>query len=291
MEDARALLDSLMGHTRDKTKEENSKTDGWKESGVCKRYLLGFCPNSAQDNWFHNTRRKDIGMCHKIHSDRLREDFENHPDRGKYEPDYEREFLRFLEDLVREADQWIQRETANSKSGGKVTKMPEAVKEKLAQLKNQSEILFKHAEDASEKGDISASKCSTDLAEIINKEMAELREEHTYESAGDEVCDVCGVRCNPEQKADFQGHLGGRVHEAYTKIREKVKILREKARNPAAKNESGDGKDKRDRERDRKGSKNEESKEEAKPRDRDRDRERRDRDRDRKRSRSRDRRR
>merc|ERR1712187_1049742 len=105
--------DSLMGPSRDKDVEENKKGDGWKEKNVCKRYLVGFCPNNSQDNWFHNTRR-DTGMCYKVHSDRLRSDFEAHPDKGKYQQDYEKDFLSYLESLVHEADAWIAREKGNA---------------------------------------------------------------------------------------------------------------------------------------------------------------------------------
>merc|ERR1719160_2316151 len=93
--DAKALLDSLMGPSRDKPKDQQ-RTDEWKKSDVCKRYLVGFCPNSAQHNWFHNTRR-DVGVCNKIHSDRLKADFGGHKDRKKYQLEYQQDFLRFLE--------------------------------------------------------------------------------------------------------------------------------------------------------------------------------------------------
>lgn len=261
MEDARALLDSLMGPSRDKSREENQKGDGWKEGNVCKRYLVGFCPNSAQDNWFHNTRRKDMNVCTKIHSDRLRDDFEKHPERNRYEPEYERDFLNFLEGIVREADAWIARENGNVT--GNVTKIPPSVRAKISELKAQSEHLMKHAEEAAEKNEFAASKRSLELADIINKEIDELKEKHSFVSTGEAVCDICGVRCKPDEEA---AHRAGRLHEGYTNIRHKVKELREKVRNQP--NAAGrDGRDRDFRERDR----------DERDRDADRHRERRDR--------------
>lgn len=253
-EEARALLDSLMGPSRDKSREENLKADGWKEKNVCKRYLVGFCPNSAQDNWFHNTRRKDINVCTKIHSDRLRDDFLKHEDREKYEPEYEKDFLDFLEGLVREADAWIARENANCAAPGRKTKMPSHVKEKLAKLKMQSDLLFKRAEEAADANDLAGSKSAVDLAGIVNKEIEELKQSHTVETQGEQVCDICGVRCNPDEKADFEAHLAGRLHEGYTQIRAKVKELREKVRNQHARREA-DRKEGKEREKEGKDGK------------------------------------
>jgi len=254
------LLDSLMGPSRDKSREENQTTDGWKESNVCKRYLVGFCPNSAQDNWFHNTRRKDMNVCTKIHSDRLKKDFEEHPDRAKYQSEYERDFLNFLEGIVREADAWIARENGNVT--GNVTKIPPTVRAKISELKAQSEHLMRHAEEAADKNEFAASKRSLELADIINKEIDDLKEKHSFVSTGEAVCDICGVRCKPDEEA---AHRAGRLHEGYTNIRAKVKDLREKIRSQPA--ETGN---KRWAERDDRGRRDD---------DRERDRDRRDRDR------------
>lgn len=317
--DAKALLDSLMGPARDKSREENLKADGWKENNVCKRYLVGFCPNNAQDNWFHNTRRKDLNECRKIHSDKLRDDFLTHTEKVKYEPEYEQEFLDFLEGLVREADAWIARENSNAKLTVKRDKTPAHVKEKLAKLKMQSDVLFKRAEEAADASDLAGSKSAVDLANIVKQEIDELKAEYQDGKEKEEtsmaiVCDVCGVRCNPDEKADFEAHLAGRLHGGYTQIRDKVKELREKFKARHSKREAekkekeqDGGKDKseeaeksrkadkkaerKDGDRERKEKEKERDKKSRSPkRSRGRDRGR-DRDRDRDRSRSRRRRR
>lgn len=235
-----------MGPKRDKNAQEQQKTDGWKEKNICKRYLVGFCPNSQQDNWFHNTRRKDINVCCKIHSERLRTDFEEHADYERYVTEYERDFLEFLEGLVREADAWISREIGNCQGPGRVTKMPPSVRQKSNDFQERSENLMKQAEDLAEQGNVAASKQCVEQSAKLKEDVKELKEKHTYESGGETVCQVCGVRCNPDEPADYQAHLDGRLHEGYTKIRTKVKELREKMRNQPAKREKD-----RDRDRDR----------------------------------------
>lgn len=255
--DARQLLDSLMGPSRDKSAEEQQKGDGWKERNVCKRYLVGFCPNNAQDNWFHNTRR-DVGTCSKVHSDRLKDDFEKHPDRERYQYDYEKDFLDFLEGLVREADAWIAREKGNCAAPGTRTKMTPTLKTKMVEMQEKSEKLMQQAEDLAEKGDVNLSKQAVETSRIIKEEIKELKEKHTYMSEGEQVCTICGVRCNPDEKADYQAHLDGRLHDGYTQIRAKVQELRERVRNgrpPSKKAEGGKDDDKERRKDNEKGGK------------------------------------
>lgn len=297
MQDARVLLDSLMGPSRDKSAEEQQKEDGWKDKNVCKRFLVGFCPNNVQDNWFHNTRRKDINVCNKVHSERLQSDFEKHPDRERYQAEYEKEFLDFLEGLVREADAWIARESGNCTGPGRITKMPNGVRQKMFDMQERSEQMMKQAEDLADAGNVAASKHAVEIATNLKEEAKEIKAKHTFDSIGEKVCEICGVRCNPDEPADFKAHLDGRLHEGYTKIRSRVKELREKMRSRSTRDSSKEesksqasekDKDRRDRGRDR-------DRERDRNRDRDRDRnsgrkDDRDRCRERKRSRSRSRR-
>lgn len=308
MEDARRMLDSLMGPARDAAAKDQ-KDDGWKEKNVCKRYIVGFCPNDAKDNWFHNTRR-DIGVCNKIHSDRLKQDFEVHADRERYEPDYQKEFLSFLEGLVREADAWIARERGNCQPPGKRTKIPEKTRDRMVEMQDQSEALLKKAEELAENGDMLGSKQAVATSTNLKEEIKEIKEKHTFMSVGESVCDVCGVRCNPDEQADYQAHLDGKLHESYSKIRKAVKEFRElvKENEKKAEIQRAEKSDRKEKEKDRDRDGKEKEKEsggkekekesgggkdsgkERNRRDGDRDRDRRDRDR-RDRSRSRDRRR
>merc|ERR1711879_1107029 len=91
---------------------------------------------------------------------------------------------------------------------------------------------------------------AVEASEKLKKELADLKEKHTFMSEGEIVCDACGVRCSPDEKADYQAHLEGRLHESYVKIRTTVKDLREKVKN-RSKVDSED-KEKADKELDRK---------------------------------------
>lgn len=255
MDDARKLLDSLMGPSRDKGKEEQKRADGWKESNVCKRYLVGFCPNNSQDNWFKNTRRDlIIGTCDKIHSDRLKEQFLAHPERNKYEPQYTKDFLRFLEGMVFEADAWIAREQRNCKPAGKEVRIPPEVWSNIEEMQKQSEVLLKTAEDLAEKGQIARSKIASNSSTKLVEDIEGIKAKYTFNSGGEEVCKICGVRCAPAiagESADYQAHLDGKLHEGYSRVREKVQELREVVRLYNRDGMRDDGDRDRDRDRDR----------------------------------------
>merc|ERR1712039_485225 len=119
-------------------------------------------------------------------------------------------------------------------------------------------------------------------------EMKELKATHSYESEGERVCEVCGIRCKPDELADYQAHLNGKVHHGYTLIRAKVAELRERLKDgrPSKSDPDGDRKRRRDNEDSSKdggrygskdGQKGKDEREErtrSKDRERDRDRER-----------------
>lgn len=279
MDETRRLLDSLMGPSRDKDMKEQKRSDGWKERNVCKRYMVGFCPNMpGEDNWFKNTRRA-IGSCTKIHSEALKLQFEQHPDKEKYQADYEKDFLSYLEGLVHEADQWISREKKNVKPAGVETRIPPKLKETIERMKEQAEDKMQKAEDLAESGDVAGSKRSVEESSQLKQDIEEIRATHTVEVAAEEVCDICGVRCQPGEAADFQAHLDGKLHEGYTRIREKVKELREKQRTaperPQAERRASGGAEAKDRRDERRRSRSRKKGSRSRDRRRSRSRERR----------------
>lgn len=288
--DAKALLDSLMGPERDKAKKDQ-KTDAWKERDVCKRFLVGFCPNDQHDNWFHNTKR-DIGICCKLHSERLRQDFESHPDRKKYEAGYQQDFLRFLEGLNAEADACVAREKGKCAAPGKMAKLTEDQKETVANLQKQADEKMKEAEDLADKGQIVASKLAVERSKHLQAEVKNIKETNSFIARGDTVCTVCGVRYNLDDIAfaNDVAHLNSNLHKAYEKTRQKAKELREKLRNhPVERSRNDDGEKNKDEKDDaKKDRRNDRDRDRSKDKDRPRDR--RDRDRRDRRSRSRDRR-
>jgi len=242
MDDARKLLDSLMGPSRNADEKERARQDGWKDKSVCKRYLVGFCPNDANDNWFKfKSRGRDQGLCYKVHSEALKRQFEAHSERDRYQREYEKEFLSHLENLVSEADAWIAREKKNCRPAGMETRIPIHLKFNMDQLKKDAEECVKRAEELAEKGDVEGSKRALADSDRVKQDIVDMKARFTFQTAGETVCEVCGIRCQPDEPVDYEAHLQGKLHRGYLRIREKVEELRAKKRPPGDKKREADG--------------------------------------------------
>merc|ERR1712060_831317 len=98
--------------------------------------------------------------------------------------------------------------------------------------------------------------------------MKRLKEDNAVNAGGEMVCEICGVRCKPDEEADFNAHLDGKLHAGLKRIRATVKELREKLKNgaPASKTKDSEKDDSNKRRRD------DDEREGRRDRDRDRDR-------------------
>mmetsp|Transcript_145307 Transcript_145307/g.253596 ORF Transcript_145307/g.253596 Transcript_145307/m.253596 type:complete len:310 (+) Transcript_145307:145-1074(+) len=309
MDDARKLLDSLMGSHRNADKKEVAARKGqnFKEDNICKFYLVGFCPQ--HEELFVSTKR-DIGMCGKVHSDAMKEELEAHPDKERYMAEYEKGLVRYLEELVRLADEWVARERrniANANAQIEESGPNEVAKAEIKRLNGQAAGLIAEAEEAAETGNIEDSKAKLDLADEVKQKAAEW-ENKAKALRTEDVCEICGSRMESgdAQRARFR-HLEGKIHLGYKKIRSFLADLNKRKKDREApvkqcseekRKDKGDdaavvrdrsrsrsrGKDRDRRDRRRDGRDDKKDRERERDRDRDRDRDRgRDRDRDRRR--------
>ncbi|KAJ8552809.1 hypothetical protein K7X08_020202 [Anisodus acutangulus] len=94
MDAQRALLDELMGSTRNLTEDERRgyKEVKWDDKEVCAYYILRFCSHDL----FVNTK-SDLGPCTKIHEAKLKESFENSPRHDSYVHKFEAELAHYSE--------------------------------------------------------------------------------------------------------------------------------------------------------------------------------------------------
>lgn len=245
MEEARKLLDSLMGSTRNEDFESQQKQKGrsFTQESVCKHYLLGFCPYEELAS-SKMIAKRNIGECRKTHSDAMKAEYEAHTDKSKLQVEYEKALLPVLEGLVREADAWVSRERGNVKrtelttpEKATVNNMPPSVKEQHEQLIQDMNKLMAAAEEIAESGDVDGSKFKVMLAGEIKDKIKELEDKHivtyTVTYKGEEVCEICGTRYEANHgtnHARYMSHFTGKVHLAYVKIRDWVKKLRAKQR-------------------------------------------------------------
>jgi len=244
MDEARKMLDSLMGQSRNVDLNEAKKNKGknFTQDRVCKFFLLGFCPQYELANSKLTTKR-NLGECTKVHSEAMKKEFEEHPEKEKYQAEYERSFLPFLEGQVREADAWVARERANAQKAEATARekttvqtMPANVKEQITQLEADMNKMMASAEELAESGDIEGSKFKVVLAEEIKNKVKEIEAKHpsyTVTLKEEWVCEVCGTRTEAvteNNETRFAAHFQGKVHVGYARIREWVKELRKKQR-------------------------------------------------------------
>mmetsp|Transcript_63312 Transcript_63312/g.196056 ORF Transcript_63312/g.196056 Transcript_63312/m.196056 type:complete len:325 (-) Transcript_63312:29-1003(-) len=284
MDEARKLLDSLMGTHRNVDRKEAKAKRGqnFKEDNVCKFYLLGFCPQ--HEDLFHSTKR-DIGKCHKVHSEAMRQEFEAHPDRTRYQHEYERHMRHYLEELVRGADEWVSREKRNIQAANQQIEESgpnEIARAEIKKLNDQATELFAEAESLAEDGNFDESKVRLELAEEVKRRASDW-EDKARTMRTEDVCEVCGSRMESgdPSKAKFR-HEDGKIHLGYVKIRQWLSDVRRRVREHEEERQQGfEDRDARERERRRSRSGGR-----AELRHRGRERERRDRDRSRSRDRS-----
>jgi len=283
MDEAKKLLDSLMGTHRnvDRREAKARKGNNFKEVNICKFYLVGFCPK--HEDLFHSTKR-DIGRCPKVHSEAMKLEFEEHPDKDKFMGEYERQLKNYLEELTRGADDNVARETRNIQAANQQIEEAgpnETAKAEIQKLNDQAAALLLEAEALAEAGKFNESKVKLELANGIKKRAGDW-EEKARAPRTEGVCKVCGSRLESRDpsKAKFR-HEDGKIHAGFVKIRQWLADIRKRVREREELGETDDtmrrGSDV-DRDRDRLGSR---SRGRGADRDRDRDRRGRDRDRDR----------
>jgi len=121
MNKAKAMLDALMGPSRDVQKKDKPN-DEFKDRNVCKLYLVGCCPDAILGKKLEAIRQSPASFsispgvifdkasvlnpkgCEKLHSQGLRTQFAEHPETAKYRRQYEEELQRFIREIIIEAE-------------------------------------------------------------------------------------------------------------------------------------------------------------------------------------------
>merc|ERR1719482_868995 len=101
-----------MGTHRDKS-EKDKTGEEFRESSICKHFLVGFCPDSTYGKMLQKERnpldqRPNAPVpCTKQHSVAMRADFEKHAKADFYRRQYEDSLLKRLDDIVGDCDRMI----------------------------------------------------------------------------------------------------------------------------------------------------------------------------------------
>ncbi|XP_076448195.1 luc7-like protein 3 isoform X2 [Babylonia areolata] len=299
---AAALLDELMGRTRNCDPNERPSELNWKDETVCKYFLCGFCPHEL----FTNTRA-DLGLCNKIHDEALRKQYQ---ESSRFEKEgYEEDFLHFLQNMISDVEKRIRRghqrlalNNNQNLNGG----LPSAKEDKITMLTDKINELVSQAEELGGEGKVEEAQGVMKLCDQLKEERMQIQNQASTDEGPQvkqmEVCEVCGaflIVGDAPQRQDE--HLMGKQHAGYAQVRaeiEKIKmkkkaVLEEKEQKRQMEREERDRAVERERE-DRRRREKEREDRERREREKGRDRDRRRRSRSRshgRRSRSKDRRR
>ncbi|GAM89887.1 hypothetical protein ANO11243_079270 [Dothideomycetidae sp. 11243] len=229
----RKLLEALMG---DQLMSNTSRSPqvSITDPKVCRSYLVGTCPHDL----FTNTKQ-DLGLCHKVHSEALKTEFDAADEQQKlkwgFEFDYLRDMAKYIDSCNRRIDD----------ARRKLEKTPEEIR-KTTMLLQEINKLTKTIENGLLEVKILGELGSVNIAvtEHLKIRQAKVKkEEHERElkaisdTSGPsghqklQVCDVCGAYLsrldNDRRLAD---HFFGKMHLGYAQMRKTHDALKEQLR-------------------------------------------------------------
>jgi len=234
MDAQRALLDSLMGAQRNHDMDE-LKRKSWKDSDVCKHFLVSFCPYEL----FLGTKN-DLGLCKKLHEEHLRQTYANEA-KSRTRAKYERRFLDFLTDLTSSLDHKIMR--AEERLSEKLEE-PEEILTPDDVLTEQQKVRIKEIEKEIERKNIKMERCGnegrveeaqqllgeTEKLQLEQKQLQEQAQVVLRNSTHErplKTCEICGAFVDRVDPSRTLNHESGRTHQGFLKVREKAEELKE----------------------------------------------------------------
>ncbi|KAI8602559.1 hypothetical protein EDD21DRAFT_335750 [Dissophora ornata] len=236
---------------------EPSKHKFW-DKEVCKHFLVKFCPNSL----FTNTK-SDLGNCDLVHDEKLREEYQNAPDKDTYR--YEDDFFDYLTYLHNDLERKIRRgKERKDKEVDENLLNPrkDEKEEKIIMLEQKIKDMLAKVEEAGEEGRVDEAQVLTDLVEKLQADLEHLKQNDDVnpifrQENKMEVCHVCGAFLVMNDTSNrLDAHLQGKQHTGYQKIHEtyeEMKKQRGDSHRPSGSGASRSGSDRRDRSRDRGG--------------------------------------
>ncbi|KAL8595069.1 hypothetical protein ACOMHN_002047 [Nucella lapillus] len=226
---AAALLDELMGRTRNCDPNERPAELYWKDDTVCKYFLCGFCPHEL----FTNTRA-DLGLCNKIHDENFRKQYQ---DSIRFEKEgYEEDFLHFLQNMISDVEKRIRRghqrlalNNSQNMNGG----IPSAKEEKMNMLTEKINELISQAEELGGEGKVEEAQGVMKLCDQLREERIQMQNQASNDESPQfkqmEVCEVCGaflIVGDAPQRQDE--HLMGKQHAGYAQVRAEIEKIKMK---------------------------------------------------------------
>lgn len=236
MDEMRATLDSLMGKNRnDNLDERKKKRQSFRDPDVCKYHLVDFCPHEL----FPNTR-SDLGPCGKIHSDAMKEAFQNDKDYDHYLAIYEDEFMEFLQRLVKGVEQKIKRGNERIVAPLPENQVSEDKQQRIDHLNMRMSSLIKEAEEVAETGNIKEAEAMQRQINSLRREVEKLSstpyDTYVHKEKQLRVCSICGaMQSLGDSMSRFESHISGKQHQGYERVRAALEQIKQKKEERAEK--------------------------------------------------------
>ncbi|CAG8516997.1 2180_t:CDS:10 [Diversispora eburnea] len=200
---------------------------------------------------YDDEKKMDLGACPKIHSERLKSEYEE--GKKRKENDFDSEFERNLANFVADCDRKIacaqKRLDKTPEDSAKVTQLTRDIENLATEISE----LTKEVEVLGEEGKVTESMKL--LQDVEAKKTAKIEKEKELKNQSEgggpsqqqklRVCEVCSAYLSIfDSDRRLADHFGGKMHLGYLKIRDLLKELKEK-------NKDHRGNYERDRHRDR----------------------------------------
>jgi hypothetical protein len=223
--DNRSLLDQLMGKDRNAPTFKGI-TEQWKDTTMCKPYILDFCPYDI----LYNTKIS-IGTCRHTHSDVVRNQFESSLDKDKsaLQKKYELDLLTNLERIVDNIDGRVRKQADRIRLSNRTDLvLPSDKQTALDEMNSEISVSMKQVEKLAEQGLFDDSSLLMSKVEELTKRANEFRQtaEDRYFKR-ETVCEVCSAvttfKASGEGKDELiREHLRGRQHSGMELIHAKI---------------------------------------------------------------------
>jgi len=183
----------------------------------------------------------DLGPCPKIHSEKLKSEYEEA--KKQRDVDYELEFERSLGNFVSDCDRKIssaqKRLDKPPEDSAKITQLTKEIENLASEISE----LTKEVEVLGEEGKVTESMDRLHEVDIKKGQKADKEKElkNTMEGGSPSqqqklrVCEVCSAYLSIfDSDRRLADHFGGKMHLGYLKIRDLLKELKEKNRDQVA---------------------------------------------------------
>eukprot|EP00403_Amphidinium_massartii_P031006 CAMPEP_0178405670 /NCGR_PEP_ID=MMETSP0689_2-20121128/18519_1 /TAXON_ID=160604 /ORGANISM="Amphidinium massartii, Strain CS-259" /LENGTH=475 /DNA_ID=CAMNT_0020026693 /DNA_START=79 /DNA_END=1507 /DNA_ORIENTATION=- len=225
MDDARALLNSLMGADRD-ARPEQRRIRKFTDEGICRHYLMGLCPHEL----FTNTKI-DLGVCKMEHNDNLKEQFENDADAEKYRRKWRGALRVQLKGLLDSVDRRIQQNQLRIAREKDQASATEEQKRQINLLNQEVSEKLKKSEALADDGKFEESRNTMKEVDGLKRRIEDVEAKRYEKYKKENICHVCGLIIDAQEVEDMKDgrgwHTHGKQHIGYGLIRSKIKEIEE----------------------------------------------------------------